>query len=301
MPANKTEISIMLEAAREAWYKDTVQQVSVIYSTLKEASDELGLAIARASRGGKIPENRLRYLLKQVEYEMRRVRPVLSKTVKQLQKKSIDDALSTMILVSGKAKPNAKVGIGTSFIGKDGKVYKYNPAVEAFRDSVWFKINTEALESITAFTHGGLPLSKRVWDITWTAEKSIKNRLHTGVLLGHSSRTIARDIKQFLILKKTPSSKALANFHPGSGVYKSAFKNAFRLASTEINRAYVEGIYAYQKEKPWITGYIWRTASGNPCPECSDHDGQFYPKSDPPQIPAHPHCFCYPEIQYSGE
>jgi len=89
-------------------------------------------------------------------------------------------------------------------------------------------------------------------------------------------------------------------YTPGRGVYRSAYKNAMRLARTEMARAYSEGTIRYGQSKDWIDGWIWRNggpAEDIPCQE----DGTFFPKSDPPTIPVHPNCMCFLELHIKGE
>jgi hypothetical protein len=50
-------------------------------------------------------------------------------------------------------------------------------------------------------------------------------------------------------------SKAAKNYHPGQGVYRSAYKNAMRLMRTEVNRAYRRAEWESYQSDPFIIGY----------------------------------------------
>jgi len=154
--------------------------------------------------------------------------------------------------------------------------------------------------------YGRITFSQKVWDITWDAEKLIRNRVNTGVLLGESVNKVARDIRPYLaepnarfhrVRKdgKLVLSKPAKAYHPGRGVYRSAYRNARRLARTEYARAFHEGTVRYVQKKNWLKGFISRVGSDNPAPYDEYVSGKFFPKDSPPMIPYHPNCMCYAE------
>lgn len=50
-------------------------------------------------------------------------------------------------------------------------------------------------------------------------------------------------------------SDAAKNYHPGQGVYRSAYKNAMRMARTEINAAYLRAEIESYQSNPLVTGF----------------------------------------------
>jgi hypothetical protein len=241
-------------------------------------------------------------MYKKIKQEMNKLRPKLRSIVRASQKSSVDFGITSGIFGAEQVVSNRmKTGIGTSFIGVGGVVVKYDAAKEKFADSMWASINRDALDAIVRTNYGGITLSRRVWDITWNAERQIRNRINLAILTGEGASVVSKSVRGYLGIPKSFRGIAMREFHPGSGVYKSAYKNALRLSATEMNRAYVEGMIRYSKEKDWITGWEWVTASGNPCPDCTDQSGRFFPKNDPPNIPLHPWCFCWPRPVYREE
>lgn len=110
--------------------------------------------------------------------------------------------------------------------------------------------NKKALEAFQKRKVGEFTISDRVWNIKDQARESIELAIDVALKEGMSAQDLARSIKQNLNnpdalfrrvrdkhgnLQLSRSAKA---FHPGPGVYRSAHKNALRLASNEINTAY---------------------------------------------------------------
>jgi len=299
MPVNDI-IRKALAEAREDWVDYTIKQERRIYSLFEQASNELTAKIAKYTVAGKIPPTRLVLLLKEIKLTMDPLRRRFGNLVRRSQKKSVDYGLKSSILAADAALPKRlKAGIGTSFIDKAGKVRRYDAKKEVLAASMWARINGNAMDALIRTKYGGIAFSRRVWDVTWPVERQIRNQINLAVLTGSSADKVSRRIRSYLGLPDTFRGMAFKEFHPGPGIYKSAYKNALRLASTEINRGFTEGIFRYGKIKSWVSGYIWRTGSGNPCPDCADHEGQFFPKDEPPMIPLHPFCYCYPEIVYA--
>jgi hypothetical protein len=167
---------------------------------------------------------------------------------------------------------------------------------EVYKDSKWGKINKNAMAALIKNPSAGITLSDRVWDLTWAAEKAMRARLQMAVLQGDSAARLSRDIRGLLSQPLTLRGKVKAAYHPGSGVYKSAYQNAMRFARTEYNRAFSEGTFRYAQDKDWVQGYIWHTGGSNPCEDCAALDGTEYEKGNEPSIPLHPNCECWIEL-----
>jgi hypothetical protein len=76
-----------------------------------------------------------------------------------------------------------------------------------------------------------------------------------------------------------------------------------RIARTEIARAFAEGVIAKVKDDPDVVGFKWTLGSRHPRYDICDFHAKanlygmgagIYPKDKFPQMPAHPHCHCYP-------
>jgi len=296
------------QRARKDWEHYTALQEKQIYRLFDNAASEISARLARYESMGKMPPSRLLLLQKQVKRQLTELRIGTKRIIKRAMSKSIDDAMKASIKAMDAVglPSNYNIQIGSSFIGKDGIVRRYDVHKEVFATSTWAKINGNAMDAVMRFRPSGLTFSEDVWNLTWNAERAIRNRINTGILLGDSAAKVSRDIRGFLsephrlyrrVRKdgKLVLSKAAKAYHPGQGVYRSSYKSAMRLARTEMNRAYHEGAVRYAQQKDWIDGVIWRTGSGAPCPICSDMDGVFYPKNEIPAIP-HPQCMCHTDI-----
>ena len=112
--------------------------------------------------------------------------------------------------------------------------------------------NKQAFEAFQKRKVGKFTTSERVWKIGAQARENLEFALDAGLKEGISAQELARSIKSNLnnpdaLFRKVRDkhgnlqlSKNAQSFHPGQGVYRSAHKNALRLASNEINIAYRE-------------------------------------------------------------
>ena len=312
MPSRRSVIEQTTLQARADWWRYTVTQEKAIFDMLSESADRLILKINAVSRAGKIPPARLGYLLDNVQSEMRALRPKLAGQISRGMSRSVDMGMSQAYLVADKtAQKGFKVGIGSSYITDKGTVVRSNIGKERYADSAWAKINADAMNALIRFKPQALIFSNRVWNVTFATQRALFNEIQLAVLQGTSPATLSRTIRGFLsqpnklfrrVRKdgKLVLSRSARAFTPGQGVYRSSFKNAMRLTRTELARAYHEGTIRYGLQKSFIDGFIWRTASGEPCPICSDLDGVYFPKEDVPGIP-HPSCFCYLENHYTDQ
>lgn len=95
-------------------------------------------------------------------------------------------------------------------------------------------------------------------------------------------------------------SKAARAYHPGTGVYRSAYKNARQLAVTEMNAAYRRAQWESYQQNPLVTGYEIRLSANHtttikgrrvPLKDICDTMAGKYPKTFL-WTGWHPHCRC---------
>ncbi|MGV0854778.1 hypothetical protein ACTS9E_04180 [Empedobacter brevis] len=147
-------------------------------------------------------------------------------------------------------------------------------------------------------------LSDRVWKYSKQFETNIIDSLEIALKNGDSAQVLARDIKQYLnepdtlfrrvrdVKGQLHLSKNAAAYNPGQGVYRSAHKNALRLASSEINSYYKESENQRWKSMDFVVGFeIKRSNNVFDCGLCDSLKGR-YPKSFL-FIGWHPNCRCY--------
>ena len=139
-------------------------------------------------------------------------------------------------------------------------------------------------------SRGGMNISTRVWNLTETAKKELEVMIQNGVLEGKSPLEISRGLRQYL---KEPNalfrrvrnketgdlelSEAAKKYHPGQGVYRSAYKNARRLAVTEMNAAFRRAEWESYQSNPLVTGYEIRLSNNH---TTTNSKGQRIPLKD---------------------
>lgn len=151
----------------------------------------------------------------------------------------------------------------------------------------------------------GFKLSDRVWNITQQTKSQLEFYLDSGVVAGRNSNGISSDIRQIL---QNPQkrfrrirnekgelvlSQPMKDYHPGQGVYRSAYKNALRTSATTTNTAYRSADYERWSKQDFILGIeIHRSANNRgPCKICDAMVGK-YPKTFK-FTGFHPFCICF--------
>lgn len=111
--------------------------------------------------------------------------------------------------------------------------------------------NLSSLATFINRGHGSETLSARVWNVAEQSRAEMELALADGIKSGRGAKVISQQIRQHLknpdalfrrvrdAKGKLMPSKFMAAYHPGRGVYKSAYKNAVRIARTETNMAYL--------------------------------------------------------------
>ncbi|WP_231464738.1 hypothetical protein [Pedobacter sp. Leaf132] len=149
-----------------------------------------------------------------------------------------------------------------------------------------------------------LGLSERIWKIAKDHKQEIELGLDIGLGEGKSAAAISQIIRKNLeqpdnLFRRVrnkrgtliPSSVA-ESFNPGSGVYRSSFKNAMRVTRTETNMAYRASDHERWGQLDFVVGIEIRLSNNpNHCPMCEALAGK-YPK-DFKFVGWHPQCRCH--------
>lgn len=146
--------------------------------------------------------------------------------------------------------------------------------------------------------------SARVWNLSKQYRAEIEMALDIAISEGTPANELASTLKKYL---RNPDSlfrryrdkngvlqlsKKAKEYHSGQGVYRSAYKNAERLARTEINIAYRKADIERWQSMDMIAGYeIKRSRHPYGCEICDMMKG-VYPKSFV-WVGNHPNCRCY--------
>ena len=167
----------------------------------------------------------------------------------------------------------------------------------------FFNQNQPALSSFQRGKRNGLTLSERVWNLTKQYKSDIEMGLSVGIADGRSAAELSRDLRKFLnepdrLFRRVRDefgnlnlSKAALSYNPGQGVYRSSYKNAMRLARTEINTAYHAAEWERWQQLDFVVGYeVRRSSNPYPCPVCEALAGKY--RKDFVWLLWHPQCMC---------
>lgn len=160
---------------------------------------------------------------------------------------------------------------------------------------------------------GSMNLSRRVWNLTDCSRKELETIIQNGIIEGKSPHEVSRDLRKYLnnpeaLFRRVRNpktgdlelSKAAKKYHPGQGVYRSAYKNARRLAVTEMNAAYRRAQWESYQTNPLVTAYEIRLSANHtttikgkivPLEDICDQLAGRYPKTFL-WTGWHPHCRC---------
>lgn len=155
----------------------------------------------------------------------------------------------------------------------------------------------------------GLSLSSRVWqladDFKSDVELAMTAKLGEALQQGMSAASLSRSIRSLLndptaLFRrvrdkngKLQLSKRAKAYIAGEGRYRSAYKNAMRLARTTINSAYRTAEQTQMRQVPIVVGKeVHRSTTPYPCEVCERLKGR-YPMDFDFGSGWHPQCRCY--------
>lgn len=151
--------------------------------------------------------------------------------------------------------------------------------------------NLEALEAFKVRKIKDFTISDRVWNIAKKAQTEIELALSVSLEEGKSAVQLSREVRNLLnnptaLFRRVRDkygnlvlSKNAQNYHPGQGVYRSAYKNALRLTSNEINVAYKSADWLRIQQNPDIVGFEVRLSPQHKVYDMCDELKGKYPKT----------------------
>ena len=164
--------------------------------------------------------------------------------------------------------------------------------------------NLDALSSFEKRKVDGMNLSDRVWKLDPVFKSELEMAIDIGLSDGRSAAELSRDIRQYLqkpdkLFRRVRDkngvlqlSKAAKGYNPGTGVYRSSYKNAMRLARTEINMAYHNADFERWQQLDFVVGIEIELSNNHPVNDiCDDLKGR-YPKEFK-FTGWHPQCRCH--------
>lgn len=181
---------------------------------------------------------------------------------------------------------------GENQVWRDASVYLVRSEAE---QNIFNQVRAEATASVRqdaarAFFNerrDGLKVSDRIWKATEGIKTEMEAMIQQAMIEGKDADQLARELQKFLKdperifrrvrnpeTKKLELSEAAKKFKPGTGRYRSSYKNALRLASTEISRAYRQATWESYQNNPLIIGYEIQLSNNH---TCSDGKGGIIP------------------------
>jgi hypothetical protein len=193
-------------------------------------------------------------------------------------------------------KNNALTGKYIDTIGKLGKDFEATGIIPNINSVMGFVARERPAET----------LSDAVWQIGDQLRAEMEIQLGIGIMNGDSPAVISRRIRKYLnnptaLFRKVrgkdgklvPGIKEKM-YHPGRGVYKSAYKNAMRLTRTETTQAYLLADHYRWLNTPYVLGvkiFLSGAHPDYPFPEICEVLAGNYPKWFI-WVGWHPHCLC---------
>jgi hypothetical protein len=133
-------------------------------------------------------------------------------------------------------------------------------------------------ERFAAMKRNGLTLSDCVWRLGNGMKQEIETIVQNGMKEGKTPDQLAKELKKYLaepdklfrrvrdkVTGNMELSEAAKKYKPGRGVYRSASKNAARVARTEIPAAYRRAQWEKFQDDPRITGIRIQLSNNHTC------------------------------------
>lgn len=168
--------------------------------------------------------------------------------------------------------------------------------------TMFARVNRQAVEACWARTKNGLYLSDRIWRQGENFRNAMRDIIQESVAIGQDAVRTARILQQYV----RQGAQTLAKDYPNmmkrmkGRVPKDICYEALRLARTETTAAFGEGTIAAARISPSYLGMKWVLSHNHPvvdiCDELAEHDEGYgkgvYPPGSEPPFPAHPNCIC---------
>ncbi|MDR1023801.1 MAG: hypothetical protein LBL94_11120, partial [Prevotellaceae bacterium] len=133
-------------------------------------------------------------------------------------------------------------------------------------------------ERFADMKRNGLTLSNRVWNLGNGMKQELETIVQNGMKEGKTPKQLAKELKKYLnepdkLFRRVKNketgemelSEAAKKYKPGQGVYRSASKNAMRLARTEIPAAYRRAQWEQIQTNPQVIGIRIALSNNHTC------------------------------------
>ncbi len=219
-------------------------------------------------------------------------------------KKKVDSMLKTLQgnLTNTVSQYSQTVGRVATQTAKEGVKASVSPSkkeqdfVDKLSDDAMKDARKSASESA-----GEAKMSSSVWNFDDYSKKEIQAIINAGIRKGLTVQGIADSVTPYLNNPLLEDAEPeFQKIQTPKGVYKSAYKNALRLARTEVMRAYDEAEWNSYQNDPMVVGFEVKTSNNHtvlihgkrvPLKDMCDQLAGKYPKSFK-FTGWHPQCRC---------
>ena len=174
--------------------------------------------------------------------------------------------------------------------------------------------NNRALRAFQQREVQGLKLSDRVWRATEGMKLDMERAIEVALAEGVPAQKLSERVRELLkephrlyrrVRDKNGNlqlSQAAQKYHPGTGVYRSSYKNAMRVARTEVNMAYQASDSERWTNSWWVKGIRVSLSNNHTCLDSKGKPAPLFDICDllAGDYPAdfkftgwHPQCRCY--------
>lgn len=128
------------------------------------------------------------------------------------------------------------------------------------------------------YNKDGRTFSSRIWKVGDGAQSEIEVIIQNAIKEGKSAEDLQKELRRYLVEpnrvykrvrdKKTGKlewSEAAKKYRPGQGVYRSSYKNAMRLARTEIAASYRRAQWEKYQNDPLVIGIRIELSNNHTC------------------------------------
>ena len=249
-----------------------LRELDAIYADLANEIGSIGATYA-SSVDKTIP-----FVLSKYPLIQKRVDAVLKKLAKRVKSSVVNGVKSVWTLANQKNNELCRLVFGAML----GQLTKE-------QERKYYTSNDAALQAFLQRKVKGMNLSERVWNYSDMCKHQIEATLELGIKTGESAAEMATDLKTYLkypdkLFRRVRGadgnlhlSKAAAQFHPGQGVYRSSYQNAYRLARTETNMAYRSADYLRRTQLDFVVGIEIHLSNNH---TCLGRDGKPHPFHD---------------------
>ena len=249
-----------------------LRELDAIYTDLANEIGNIG-----ATYAGSVDKS-VPFVLSKYPLIQKRVEAVIKKLARRMRTTVVNGVRSAWTLANQKNNELCNIVFGEMV-----------KSLTEDQERRYYTSNGAALDAFLKRKVHGLGLSDRVWNYADECIPMVESTLELGIKTGEGAPEMARDLKTYLkfpdkLFRRVRGadgnlhlSKAAAQFHPGQGVYRSSYKNAYRLARTETNMAYRTADHMRRTQLDFVVGIEIHLSNNH---TCLGADGKPHPFHD---------------------